>query len=270
MLKRILTAVILLPVFLFILFFLPYWCSAILAAMLSVIAAFELLWNTGLIRTKWIVAMVMVASAFAPFAFTFHLNAAYAVFLYFLVIAILFVYAMYHTETFRFMHITAAVFAMVVIPVFFSAFPVILSEEKGRYLIVLPFLTAWGCDTCAYFIGMAIGKHKLIEHISAKKTVEGAIGGLLGSTLLVTCYALILRFAFSLAPNYLYFILIGFLGAAVSQIGDLSMSLIKRENHIKDYGKLMPGHGGVLDRFDSVLFVLPVVFAASSLVTLIA
>ncbi|MBO4407078.1 MAG: phosphatidate cytidylyltransferase [Clostridia bacterium] len=270
MLKRIVTAAILLPLFLFVLFFLPYWCSAILASLLSAAAAYELLWSTRLVPVKWIVALVMAAATFAPLAFTFRLDPAYAVFLYFLVIAVLFVYGMIRTERFRFSQITAAVFAMVVIPVFFSAFPVILEGDKGRFLIVLPFLTAWGCDTCAYFTGVAFGKHKLIEHISAKKTVEGAIGGIVGSTLLVTGYAFLLRYAFSLKPSFPLFILIGLIGSAVSQIGDLSMSLIKRENHIKDYGNLMPGHGGVLDRFDSVLFVLPIVFAASSLFTLIS
>ncbi|MBR0144859.1 MAG: phosphatidate cytidylyltransferase [Clostridia bacterium] len=270
MLKRIVTAAVLLPLFLVVLFFLPYWCSAILASLLSMAAAYELLRKTGLVRSKLILAITIPVSGFAPPAFTLGLDPAFAIFLYFVVIAVLFVYAMGHGETFRFAQISACVFAMVVIPVFFSAFPVILKEEKGRFLIVLPFLIAWGCDTFAYFTGMLFGKHKLIEHISAKKTVEGAIGGVAGSVLLTAGYALILRFAFSLSPNYLLLLLLALMGSVVSQIGDLSMSLIKRENHIKDYGNLMPGHGGVLDRFDSVLFVLPLAFAAVRLLPLIS
>jgi len=270
MLKRIVTAAVLLPLFLAVLFFLPYWCSAILASLISMVAAFELLWQTGLVRSKLVLVIAVLASGFAPPAFTVGLDPAYAVFFYFAVTAFLFVYAMRHTETFRFAQITAVVFAVVVIPVFFSAFPVILREEKGKFLIVLPFLIAWGCDTFAYFTGMLFGRHKLIEHISAKKTVEGAVGGIAGSVILTAVYALVLRFAFSLSPNYLLLLLLALVGSAVSQIGDLSMSLIKRENHIMDYGNLMPGHGGILDRFDSVLFVLPLAFAAVRLLPLIA
>ena len=147
MLKRIVTAAVLLPLFLVVLFFLPYWCSAILASLLSMAAAYELLRKTGLVRSKLILAITIPVSGFAPPAFTLGLDPAFAIFLYFVVIAVLFIYAMGHGETFRFAQISACVFAMVVIPVFFSAFPVILKEEKGRFLIVLPFLIAWGCDT---------------------------------------------------------------------------------------------------------------------------
>ena len=270
MLKRIVTAAVLLPLFLFVLFFLPAWCSAILASLLSMAAAYELLGKTGLVKSRLVLFLTVPVSGFAPLAFTFGLDPACAIFLYALLITVLFVYAMGHGESFRFAQITAAVFAAVVIPVFFSAFPVILMEDKGRFLIVLPFLIAWGCDTFAYFTGMLLGRHKLIEHISAKKTVEGAVGGVLGSLLLTAGYALILRFCFSLSPHILPLLLLALLGSVVSQVGDLSMSLIKRENHIKDYSNLMPGHGGVLDRFDSVLFVLPLAFAAVRLLPLIS
>lgn len=119
----------------------------------------------------------------------------------------------------------------------------------------LVFLTAYGSDMFAYFTGVLIGRHKLCPKISPKKTVEGGIGGILGSTLF--CAA----FGYFALPEHLWVcIVIGVLGGAVSQLGDLAASVIKRQLGIKDYGKLIPGHGGILDRFDSVLFTAPLVY----------
>ena len=269
MLKRIIVAAIYLPFFILVLFFLPTWCSAVLASLLALVAAWELLNNTGLVKgfPLW---LSLAASVCASPILWFGLPLAYAVLIYFAVTAVLFVYAMWHTEQFRFAQIGACLFAFLVIPVLFAIFPALARENAGKFLLVLPFLTAWSCDTFAYFTGMAIGKHKLIEHISAKKTVEGAIGGILGCILSLVIYGLIIKFGFGLDPHFPALLLIGLFGSVISQIGDLSMSLIKRENHIKDYGNIMPGHGGILDRFDSVLFVLPVVWAVAHAFILIA
>jgi len=269
MLKRIITAVIALPLFLFILFFLPVWCSAVLASLLSSIAAHELLSPTGIIPSKPILALTVLMATALPQGVYWGMRYEAILFFYFIYIAFLFCYAMGHMESFHFAHIAQALFGALVLPMFFSAFPVILSAENGKYLIVLPFLFAWGSDTCAYFVGVAIGKHKLIPHVSPKKSVEGAVGGLLGTLLLTLGYCFLLRNVFSLSPDFILLLGLALISSVVSMIGDLSMSLIKRENHIKDYGNLMPGHGGILDRFDSVLFVLPVVYAAVSLFSLV-
>lgn len=140
--------------------------------------------------------------------------------------------------------------------VFFS-YHVVLVEQTGEYsiLVWLIVLTAFGTDIMAYFSGVFLGKHKLCPKISPKKTIEGSIGGILGSVILCGI------FSYFLIPRLLvHCLVIGFLGGIVSQFGDLTASIFKRKMGIKDYGNLIPGHGGILDRFDSVLFTAPMVY----------
>ena len=139
--------------------------------------------------------------------------------------------------------------------VFLSYHIVLIDQSPFRQLIWLVFLAAFGTDIMAYFTGMAIGKHKLCPHLSPKKSIEGAVGGVIGSV--VFC----VLFGHFFAPDFkVLCLIIGFFGSIVSQLGDLSASAFKRQMGIKDYGNLIPGHGGILDRFDSVLFTAPVVF----------
>ncbi|MEE1315244.1 MAG: phosphatidate cytidylyltransferase [Faecalimonas sp.] len=133
--------------------------------------------------------------------------------------------------------------------------------EQGAFLVWLIFLCSWGCDTSAYCVGMLIGKHKLAPVLSPKKSIEGAVGGVVGAALLGVLYALALnRFASDVNANVLYYALICAAGAVISQVGDLAASAIKRNHDIKDYGKLIPGHGGILDRFDSVIITAPIIY----------
>jgi phosphatidate cytidylyltransferase len=131
---------------------------------------------------------------------------------------------------------------------------------NGKYLIYLIFLAAFITDAMAYFVGTAIGKHKFAPHISPNKTLEGAIGGVVGGGLGFLVFGYCMEYIFLLEPNYLYLFLFGIISAIVAEIGDLAASAIKRQFSIKDYGDIMPGHGGVMDRFDSVLFVAPFVY----------
>lgn len=140
--------------------------------------------------------------------------------------------------------------------VFFS-YHVLLVEQTGApsVLIWLIVLSAFGTDIFAYFTGVTFGRHKLCPKISPKKSIEGSIGGILGSILLCGV------FGYFFAPEYLtHCIIIAILGGVVSQFGDLTASIFKRKMGIKDYGNLIPGHGGILDRFDSVLFTAPLVY----------
>lgn len=133
--------------------------------------------------------------------------------------------------------------------------------NAGTYIVWLIFLCSWGCDTCAYCVGVLIGKHKMAPKLSPKKSVEGAVGGVLGAALLTVIYGYVFQNQMNLSTEYI-FVLAGIsaVGALISMVGDLAASAIKRNYDIKDYGKLIPGHGGILDRFDSVIFTAPIIY----------
>ena len=158
-----------------------------------------------------------------------------------------------------FQSICAAVFAGLVLPYLLGALIRLRVMEHGKFFILTAFVLTMVPDSGAYFAGRAFGKHKLCPVISPHKTVEGAIGGVLSTVLFMALYALVLQKAFDFKINYFYVIVYGILGAGASMLGDLSFSVIKRQAGIKDYGKLLPGHGGILDRFDSTTGVAPLV-----------
>lgn len=128
-------------------------------------------------------------------------------------------------------------------------------EMYGMAVMISIFICAWVCDTFAYFTGSFIGKHKLIPHVSPKKTVEGSIGGIVGAILACGAYALVIDKSIA---NVIMFAIFGLVGSICSQIGDLSASAIKRDAGIKDFGWIFPGHGGFMDRFDSVMYIAPI------------
>lgn len=142
-----------------------------------------------------------------------------------------------------------------------------VSVKIGKYAYLLVFIGAWATDTGAYFIGVLFGKHKLIPAVSPKKTVEGAFGGILGCILGFAVYGCILDTLFHVEINYLPLILLAIPVAIVSQIGDLIASYLKRESGIKDFGSIFPGHGGIMDRFDSIIAVAPIIYATMLLLS---
>ena len=151
-------------------------------------------------------------------------------------------------------------FAFIYAPVNVSFIYLLRVMPLGQYLAWIPFI-AWVCDTCAYFSGRAFGKHKLVPKLSPKKTVEGAIGGVLGSVLVGAAFGYVIcRIENGSYGIILSMIIITLVGSIIAQLGDLLASGIKREHDIKDYGKIIPGHGGIMDRFDSVIFVTPCIY----------
>ena len=143
----------------------------------------------------------------------------------------------------------------------FASVVLLRAGENGKYLYLLVFIGPWVSDTGAWFFGRLFGKHKLIPEVSPKKTVEGAIGGVLSASAAFVLYGFIVhQMDATLSPNYVILALAGVICAIVSQFGDLIASLVKRHYGIKDYGNVFPGHGGVMDRFDSVLLVSPVLY----------
>lgn len=137
---------------------------------------------------------------------------------------------------------------------------VLAGGSLGVAYVVLIFISSWGSDTCAYCVGMLIGKHKMSPKLSPKKSIEGGIGGVLGAALLGCIFALIMnQVTGSHHEAGLYAVVCG-VGALISMVGDLAASAIKRNHEVKDYGHLIPGHGGILDRFDSVIFTAPIIY----------
>ena len=174
-------------------------------------------------------------------------------------IAMMFVYVFsypkYHAE-----QVMAAFFGVVYVGVMLSYIYQTRMIRDGAFLVWLIFLCSWGCDTCAYCVGMLIGKHKMSPVLSPKKSIEGAVGGVAGAALLGVIYAAATQ------GKMAEYALICAVGALISMVGDLAASAIKRNQGIKDYGKLIPGHGGILDRFDSVIFTAPAIYFLAKLI----
>ena len=177
-------------------------------------------------------------------------------FLIVLMFVYVFSYPKYKTE-----QMMAAFFGVFYVAVMLSYVYQTRMLETGVYIVWLIFLCSWGCDTCAYCVGVLIGKHKMAPVLSPKKSWEGAVGGIVGSALLTVIYGLVFQHAMgTTGKDILVMEGICAVGAVISMIGDLTASAIKRNYEIKDYGKLIPGHGGILDRFDSVIFTAPVIY----------
>lgn len=165
-------------------------------------------------------------------------------------------YPKYNTE-----QVFASILGLLYLPMMLSYIYQIRITEDGLFSLWLIFLCSWGCDTCAYCVGVLFGKHKLAPVLSPKKSIEGAIGGVAGAALLGIIYGVVVNNYTVMENAPLYFAIICAVGAVISQFGDLIASGIKRQHSIKDYGKLIPGHGGILDRFDSVIFTAPLIYA---------
>lgn len=169
-----------------------------------------------------------------------------------------FTFPKYKTE-----EVTAAFFGVFYVAVMLSYLYQVRQMPDGRYLVWLIFFSSWGCDTCAYCVGMLLGKHKLAPVLSPKKSIEGAVGGVVGAALLGLLYASLFGHEMTDVANpHLACAAACGIAAVISQIGDLAASAIKRNHEVKDYGHLIPGHGGVLDRFDSMLFTAPAIYFA--------
>lgn len=270
MLKRILTAGVLIPLLLLILFFSKTLVFPIAWALLSVMAVFEMLSALGARRDlalAWPAYPIALALPFAAYflsdvkALWLILFGALTFFLFWL-----YVVAVLRRGMLAFSSVSSIFTAVLYIVVGFLSISLLrYHTEAGEYLYLLVFIAPWVTDTFAYFTGRFFGRHKLIPEISPKKTVEGAIGGTLFGILSFVVFGLVMQYALGHTPNYAVLAVSGALCAFLSQIGDLIASLIKRERGVKDYGSIFPGHGGVMDRFDSVLTTAPLLYAIFSI-----
>ena len=259
---RIIAAAVLVPVLLLVTLVLPKIVAAILLGLLLTIGAYELLYRTGLVQRPrlviygavmaFLVSMWSCAGALHPWFLLLCMG-------YFA--ALLSEMMMDHVKV-RIEQLSMCILAGLLIPYMLTALIRILTMNIGKFLILMPFAVAFLSDAGAYFVGLKFGKHKLSPVVSPNKTIEGALGGIVTAMAAMLIYALVL----DLLPlrfhvNYGLALLYGLLGSLAGIFGDLCFSVIKRQTGIKDYGNLIPGHGGVLDRFDSLVMVAPLMEA---------
>lgn len=254
---RLIAAAALLPLLLIILLVLPQFFTAILVGAMCAISAYELLWGTGLVKEiRLLIYTVVMAFLVCMWSF-FDMDYPAALLGVLLFSAVLFMEMLVSHGTLEFKKIAVCLAGGLLIPFLLSALVRIRVTNYGPFHILIPFLLAFTADSGAYFAGRYLGKHKLAPMISPNKTVEGVVGGVAAAILGMLLYCLILDLAFGFTPSYLNAVAYGIVGALASVFGDLSFSAIKRQTKIKDYGNLIPGHGGVLDRFDSMTIVAP-------------
>lgn len=254
---RILTSVVALPLLLVVLIVLPPLFTGLLMMAMCAVAAYELLWSTGYVRQIRLLIYTMVAAAGVALWSLLGSPHGWGLAGILAFCGILFGEMLISKAKLPFSKVAICVVGGLLIPYLLCSIMRLRMMELGRVYVLLPFVIAFMSDTCAYFTGMLLGKHKLAPTISPKKTVEGLFGGVAGAVLGMMIYCLVLMLGFDQRVNFLLAIVYGTLGSLASVLGDLTFSVIKRQTGIKDYGKLIPGHGGVLDRFDSMTVVAP-------------
>ena len=265
---RILVAVIGLPILLAVLLFLPAWAAAAVTGLICALASYELLCGTGLIKNLRIMVITSVMAMFvclwsvlgrSPLAMQA------GIFLFFLALCLELLVA---NTKLDFSLICLAIFAGVGIPYLLSSILRIMQLENGRILVLVPFVMTMVPDSGAFFVGCAFGKHKLAPEISPKKSVEGVFGGVAAGIAGMFLFCLVVHLT-GLRCNWQWVAVYGLLGALGSVIGDLVFSTIKRQTGIKDFGHFLPGHGGALDRFDSLVLVAPMTELLMALIPLV-
>ena len=230
----------------------------IVLTAISTLAIYEVLGALGLKNHKALTFASLLMPASLMVASYFIENYLFAVLFGFLAVFLLIMLFNHKKNTFTEIAVAFASSVMVSVPFLFVSMTRKLGNENLDVLVIL--IGCWITDSCAYFSGYFFGKHKLAPEISPKKTIEGSIGGVIGVTIILIAYAYVVGNIMDISVNLVSAGVIGFVSGIISQFGDLCASIIKRENNIKDFGKIMPGHGGAMDRFDSLIFVAPVVY----------
>jgi len=275
---RIIAAAVLVPVFFCILFVFPPIILTFTLCIICPVAAYELLNAAKINKNKRVLVYSIIAAALTPFAvflstlavpFTLMMLFTLVLTIFFFLFCFLFVeffltFKSTNPKTIekrlKLLHIPVVLCAGILIPLCLSALISLKTMPYGHLFVLLPVISAVFTDSGAYFVGVFMGKNKAFPTISPNKTVEGCIGGIIIGTLAVVIYGTILENSTPLNIIIPATAMYGFIGAIVTELGDLLFSLIKRKCGIKDYGKLIPGHGGILDRLDSMVLCAPVMY----------
>lgn len=254
---RLISAAVLLPVLCIVIWVLPKIVAAILIGAMAAIAAYELLYRTGLVRHMRLIVYCMMAAFLMSIWSYFEMDRGWGTLGLLVFLCALFTEMMLNHVKVRFEKICLCIVGGLLVPYLLTSLVRVLGTYSGRYTIIIPFILAFLPDSGAYFAGRYFGRRKLAPVISPNKTVEGAVGAALTAVAGMLLYSVIMDLAFDKQVDYAIALLYGVLGAGADVFGDLMLSAVKRQTGIKDYGNLIPGHGGILDRFDSMLMVGP-------------
>ena len=276
--QRLISAGVGLVILAVVLFFFDTIILNIVISAISTIAVHEVLLATKCTQHKLLTGTCLTFTASIPFfELMASLRAIPVVCLAF--VLILFLILLRQHDVLKIGEVGVAFMVSICIPFSFLSLINIRDQLQNQYLsifcLILTLASAWVSDSGAYFVGRAFGKRKLAPKISPKKTVEGAIGGVVTCTVFFVLFGMLYTYICSaflntkVIVNYGYLLIMAPIGSLLSIVGDLSASIIKRQCGIKDFGTIMPGHGGIMDRFDSVLFVSPLFYVAIQYLTLI-
>ena len=267
--ERIIVAAVFIPPIFIILFFLPPYALVAVMAIVCAIAAYELLHTVGAKENERVTLYAVFSAVFIPIGVFFGAGEIVLMAVLLVLLSVVFIEAILVFKTKRqiaFAQIMTALFGGVLIPFLMSSLVSLKNMQGGHLLVLLPLISAFVTDAGAYFAGVLFGKHKAFPLISPKKTVEGYIGGLVVGTAAMVLYGLIIYSTTLFEIRFWALILYGAIGAVIAELGDLAFSLVKREFGIKDYGRLLPGHGGMLDRLDSMVFTAPAMYLLVSVI----
>ena len=254
---RVITAALGIPLLLLVLLAAPKEVVGLIWGTLMAIGSYELLFCTGLVKEKRLVIYSCVMAFAVTLWSTYNAIHAYAVLGVMVFMGLMFGEMMMSHIKVTFEKVCLILVGGLLVPYLLSSLIRILVMSIGRYVVLIPFIVAFASDSGAYFAGRFFGKHKMAPVISQHKTIEGAIGGVVSVMVCMVVYALIMQIFFDFKVYYGYALIYGLLGSLVGIFGDLCFSIVKRQTGIKDYGNLIPGHGGILDRFDSMMMVGP-------------
>ena len=267
--ERILVAVVFVPLFFIVVFFLPPYALTAVVAIICAVCAYELLHSIGAEFSIRVTIYAVFSAAIIPVGMFFSVGeliftAVLLILLCFTFFEAILVFKKQRQITFS--HIMTTIFGGALIPYMLSTLVSFRNMQEGRIFVLLPIISAFITDAGAFFIGICLGKHGAFGRISPKKTIEGYIGGLVIGTAAMAVYGAIIFHATPYKVRFWALILYGIIGAVVAELGDLAFSLVKREFDIKDYGQILPGHGGMLDRFDSMVFSAPAMYLMVSVI----